>query len=473
PSLRGLVVIDGQAAAGRYEFPILTAEELRARGKELVEADDGVEERYRTGVHRLRGSDLATIVYTSGTTGEPKGVMLTHDNLLANARATREVITLSENDVALSFLPLSHVFERMLAYRALYDSVTVVFAESLSTVARDLGRVRPTLMTGVPRFYEKFVSAIHDAVDKGPAVRKKIFRWAVGVGRAAVRVELAGRRPSTLLRARRAMADRLVFSKIRERAGGRIRYFISGSAPLAPSVAEFFLARGFNILEGYGLTETSPVVTANAIGATRLGTVGRPLPGVEVRIEPDGEIATRGPNVMLGYYRRPDLTAEVLKEGWFYTGDVGQFDEDGYLTITDRKKDMIVTSGGKKIEPQPLENCLKADPLVAEAVVIGENRRFPAVLIVPDFGRLETEAHARRVEWTTHDDLVSHPAVVGRYQEVVERLNQTLGQFERIKKFAVLPSEFTMERNELTPSMKVRRKVVEDRWKEVIERMYA
>ncbi|MFB3852246.1 MAG: long-chain fatty acid--CoA ligase [Vicinamibacterales bacterium] len=471
-SLRGVVVIDGQAAAGRYNFPILTAEELRARGRELVEKDDGIEERYRTGVERMRGSDLATIVYTSGTTGEPKGVMLTHDNLLANARATREVITLSESDVALSFLPLSHVFERMLAYRALYDGVTLVFAESLSTVARDLGRVRPTLMTGVPRFYEKFVSAIHDAVDKGSAARKKIFRWAVGVGRAAVRAELAGRRPGPLLRVQRAVADRLVYRKIRERAGGRIRYFISGSAPLAPSVAEFFLALGFTILEGYGLTETSPVVTANAVGATRLGTVGRPLPGVEVRIEPDGEIATRGPNVMVGYYRRPDLTAEVIKDGWFYTGDVGRLDEDGYLTITDRKKDLIVTSGGKKIAPQPLESCLKADPLIAEAVVIGENRRFPAVLIVPDFGRLEAEARARRIEWASHEDLVAHPAVVGRYQEVVERLNQTLGQFERIKKFAVLPTEFTMERDELTPSMKVRRKVVEDRWKDVIERMY-
>lgn len=477
PDLRHLAAVvtidEQQQGASGCGFPTLTLAEVRRRGRAVLDSDPGAEARYRAGIERLREDDLATIVYTSGTTGEPKGAMLTHGNLLANARATRAVIRLDENDVALSFLPLSHVFERMLGFRALYDKVTIVFAESLATVARDLARVRPTLMTGVPRFYEKFVAAIEDAVNKGPAARRKLFNWAVDVGRAVARAKLAGRRPPLWLRIRNAIADRLVHGKIRARAGGRIRYFISGSAPLPPSIGEFFLAIGFDILEGYGLTETSPVVTANAVGATRLGTVGRPLPGVEVKIAPDGEIVTRGPNVMAGYYRRPDLTAEVLKDGWFYTGDIGHFDSDGYLTITDRKKDLIVTSGGKKIAPQPLETCLKSNPLVAEAVVIGENRRFPAVLIVPDFARLEQESSRRGIKWSGRAELVAHPTVTAIYQGIVDSLNASLGQFERIKKFAVLPSEFTMERDELTPTMKVRRRVVEQRWREVIEALYA
>jgi long-chain acyl-CoA synthetase len=379
---------------------------------------------------------------------------------------------MTPDDVVLSFLPLSHVFERLTMFRSLYNGATIAFAESLSTVPRDLARVRPTVMTGVPRFYEKFLGAVLDGVAKMPAARQKLFHWATDLGRACVREELAGRKLPLVVRFQRVVADRLVFSKIRARAGGRLRYLVSGSAPLSPSLAEFFLAIGLPIVEGYGLTETSPAVAANGVDGMRLGTVGRAVAGVEIGIAPDGEILVRGPNVMAGYYGRPDLTAEVIKDGWFYTGDIGQLDAEGYLTITDRKKDLIVTSGGKKIAPQPLEGALKANRLVAEAVVIGEGRKFPAVLIVPDFARLEDQARHLGLLPASREQLVARDEILELYQDMVDQLNVTLGQFERIKKIAILPSEFTMERNELTPTMKVRRKVVEDRWREVIDRLY-
>jgi long-chain acyl-CoA synthetase len=275
------------------------------------------------------------------------------------------------------------------------------------------------------------------------------------------------------LAARHAVADHLVLSKMRARTGGRLRFLVSGSAPLSAKIAEFFYAIGLPIIEGYGLTESSPCITANPPAAPRLGSVGRPLAGVDVRIAADGEVFARGPNIMVGYYKRPDASAEALENGWLHTGDIGQLDTDGYLTITDRKKDLIVTSGGKKIAPQPLEGQLKADPLVVEAVLIGERRKFPAALIVPDFGRLEAWAAQQNVAFASREELVKRPEVVKRYQQMLDALNATLAQFERIKRFALLPTEFTMERGELTPTMKVRRAVVEDRWRAVIDQLYA
>jgi long-chain acyl-CoA synthetase len=470
-ALKAIIVMDGQSAPGTPA--VHTLADAWALGRSIHERDPQAEVRYRDAASAVDREAVATIVYTSGTTGEPKGVMLTHSNIMSNARDSHVVFPTFESDIALSFLPLSHVFERIAFYRYLLDGVTIFFAESLTTVVRDLVRVRPTVMTGVPRVYEKFYSAIQEKVTQARGVQKILLDWALAVGQARSTAVLAGERPSLAIRVQHPLADRLVFRKVRARVGGRIRFLISGSAPLSRKIAEFFHAIGLVIIEGYGLTETSPVLTANPSDAPRFGTVGKPIPNVSIKIAPDGEILARGPNVMNGYYKHPQETREAIVDGWFHTGDIGQIDADGYLTITDRKKDLIVTSGGKKIAPQPLENLLKAHPLVAEAVLIGEGRKFPAALVVPDFAALE--ARAREAGWADapRPDLLKRPEVQALYQEQLDQVNRTLAQYERIKRFFLLPTEFTMERGELTPTMKVRRKVVETRWKEAIEQMYA
>jgi long-chain acyl-CoA synthetase len=471
PALQAIILMDGEASIDG--FPVLKFADLVTEGRAIVAADPQAEQRYRQASEAVDRHSLATIVYTSGTTGEPKGVMLTHANIMSNVLASDIVCPTTSADTALSFLPMSHVFERMAFYRYLYDGVTVVFAESLTTVARDLERVKPTIMTGVPRVYEKFYAAIQEKLRASSALQTRIFRWALGVGMANSKAEFGRQTPSPWVRLQHALADRLVFRKIRARVGGRIRYLISGSAPLSLSIGEFFHAIGLKIIEGYGLTETSPVLTSNPLDGIRFGTVGKPMPGIEIRIAPDGEILARGPNVMIGYYKRPDLTSEVIKDGWFHTGDIGEIDQDGYLTITDRKKDLIVTSGGKKIAPQPLENQLKADLLVAEAVIVGEQRKFPAALIVPDFAVLEARVRQMNLGALARAELVKHPEVLALYQALLDALNERLAQFERVKRFALLPTEFTMERGELTPTMKVRRQVVEERWRDLIEGLYA
>jgi long-chain acyl-CoA synthetase len=470
-ALEAVILMDGDAAADG--FRILTLDGVSAAGRDALSADPGLAARHEASARAIDAGCLATIVYTSGTTGDPKGVMLTHRNIMSNVLATPDVFPLDDRDTIMSFLPLSHVFERVVLYRCLYDGVTVYFAEALTTVARDLERVRPTVMTGVPRVYEKVHTALQDGMARLPQPRRALAAWGVGVGYERARAALAGRPVSGWLGLQHAVADHLVLSKMRARMGGRLRYLVSGSAPLSAKVGEFFFAIGLPVIEGYGLTESSPCITANSLAAPRLGTVGRPLRGVEVRIAGDGEVLARGPNIMQGYYKHPDVTAEAIEDGWLHTGDIGQLDADGYLTITDRKKDLIVTSGGKKIAPQPLENQLKLDPLVAEAVLIGERRKFPAALLVPDFARLESWAREKGVAFVSRAELVARPEVARRYQEILDAVNVTLAQFERIKRFAVLPTEFTMERGELTPTMKVRRAVVEERWRGVIEGLYA
>jgi long-chain acyl-CoA synthetase len=468
--LETIVVMDGDARGGK--FRVLTLDEVIDRGRLALARDPASAERYREGAAAVRPDSLATIVYTSGTTGDPKGVMLTHGNIVSNLIATQGWLGLDPTDRILSFLPLSHVFERVVLFRCLYDGVSVYFAEGMASVARDLLRVKPTVMTGVPRVWEKFYEAIQAGLKGLGGVRGKLADWAIGVGLECARRQLSGREIPWWLAARRAVADRLILSKIRERVGGRIRFLVSGSAPLSAKIGEFFFALQLPILEAYGLTESSPGISGNPIDAPRLGTVGRPLPGVEVRIASDGEILVRGPNVMGGYYKRPEATAEALAGGWLHTGDIGEVSADGYLSITDRKKDLIVTSGGKKIAPQPLENLLKADPLISEAVLIGEQRKFPAALVVPDFAKLEARLAAMKLRAASREELVRHPEVLRLYQEVLDRLNGSLAQFERVKRFALLPSEFTMERGELTPTMKVRRQVVEQRWRALIETIY-
>jgi long-chain acyl-CoA synthetase len=469
PALEAVIVFDEIAPASPS---VLSLASVIERGHAQLLNQWGVGRSFRDDARKVKPSDLAAIIYTSGTTGEPKGAMLTHRNLASNLIAAQTILRLGDEEVALSFLPLSHAFERMLAYVGLYNGVTIIFAESLETVSRDILTVRPTLMTGVPRVYEKFEARIRQKGDSLPQPRRTLFHWGLNVASARAKAEMSGRRLSGLSKLEAALAERLVWSKIRDNVGGRLHTMISGSAPLPLAVAEFFHGIGLPITEGYGLTETSPVLTGNPPGAARAGSVGRAIPGIELRIAPDGEILARGPNIMTGYYNKPVETAEALRDGWFHTGDIGTLDADGYLTITDRKKDLLVTSGGKKIAPQPLEASLKRSPLVAEAIVLGDRRKFAAALIVPDFAALERRLRDLGRPLAPREELVTRPEVIGLYEEIVEALNQELSQFERIKKIRLLPREFTIESGELTPTLKIRRKTIEENWQGEIEAMY-
>ncbi len=457
------------------EAPIegtLSFEEVRAKGREALAADP---EAVRKRAAEVKADDLATLIYTSGTTGDPKGVMLVHSNLVSNVEASLQVFPeLTTDDVALSFLPLCHVFERMGGhYLMLRAAVTIAYAEGVDKVPANMLEVRPTIMLSVPRLYEKMYARVQEKVASDPPQRQKIFRWALGVGREFFRHKVDGTTPGLLLRLKHAVADALVFSKIKERTGGRLRLFVSGGAPLAREIAEFFGAAGLLILEGYGLTETSPVITVNSPTALKPGSVGKPIVGVEVRIAADGEILTRGPHVMKGYFKKPDATAEVIdKDGWFHTGDVGVLDEKGFLIITDRKKDIIVTSGGKNIAPQPIENRIKTNKFVTEIVMIGNKRNFPAALLVPNFETLEAWAKERKIAYRDRDDLLAKAEVVEHYETVIKDLTKDLAQFERIKKVALLGREFSLEAGELTPTLKVKRRVVEQKYKDLIDRMY-
>jgi long-chain acyl-CoA synthetase len=472
PALEAVVAMDEAAPGAPPSTSALALGDVERRGHARMTGEWGAAREFRDAARAVSAHDLATIIYTSGTTGEPKGVMLTHANLVANMRAASAALEISQDDVALSFLPLSHAFERMVSYVYLFSGVTIVFAESFDTVGRDMARVRPTVLTGVPRVYEKLHARIVDTAQAAGAARAAVFRWAVNAGLARAKLVLRGRPAGPITSLKTAIGDRLVYSAIREKLGGRLRFVASGSAPLASNVMEFFHAVGIPIIEGYGLTETAPILTFNPLHALRVGTVGRPIPGVELRIAEDGEILARGPNVMRGYFNKPEATAEVLKDGWFHTGDIGQIDAEGYLSITDRKKDLLVTSGGKKIAPQPIEGVLKQSPLVGEAVLLGDRRKYAAVLIVPEFTALERRLKDLGRPPAARAELVTRPDVVALYQEIVDALNRELSQFERIKRMALLPSEFSIESGELTPSLKVKRKVVEQRWHDQIEALY-
>ena len=463
-----LVAMDPPAAgpAGDHAFAALIE-----RGAALRAADPGA---FTAAAAAVRPDDLATIIYTSGTTGEPKGAMLTHGNIASNVAASLEVLRYQAADLHLSFLPLCHIFERMAGfYSILAAGAGIAYAGSIESVAADAAEVRPTVMTAVPRFFEKVNARVLASAAARPPVARAIFRWGLGLGLARARAYYA-RRPLPPLKALMLpLADRLVMAKVRARMGGRLRFCVSGSAPLSPAVMEFFYAIGIPIIEGYGLTETSPVITVNPFGREKPGTVGPPIPGVEVRIGDQGEILTRGPHVMKGYYRNEAATREALRDGWFHTGDVGHLDGDGYLVITDRIKDLLVLAGGKKVAPQPLEGKLKTSPWIAEVVMIGDRRSYVTCLIVPDFPALEAEARARG--WTTADrrGLLEHADVRALYQAELDRLNADLAPFEQIKRFALLDRELSQEAGELTPTLKVKRKVVMATFAPVIEQLYA
>jgi len=459
PSIERIVLVAGAAPPPGAE----SFEAFRARGAGVTRAEfDGWCERPRP-------EDLATLIYTSGTTGDPKGVMLTHDNLVSNVVTGCTLLGLEGHFTALSFLPLSHSFERMVDYCFFYKGVTIAYAESIQAVPQNLQEVRPHVFVAVPRLYEKVMARAYENAAAGGGLKNRIFRWAVEVGKQALRERLAFRNPGARVR----IADKLVFAKLRERLGGRLEFAMSGGAPLPRDVAEFFWAAGVPIYEGYGLTETSPVISVNVRGSVKLGTVGRPMPGIEVRIADDGEIVTRGPNVMRGYYDNPEATAEVLDgDGWFKTGDIGHLDEEGFLVITDRKKELIVNAYGKNIAPAPIENALKASRYVGQAVVVGDRRQFLSALLVPDFEAFGAWAAAEKLEGPVEAQL-RHPRARALFQAEVDRVNAQLARYEQLRSFEVVPNEFTLEGGELTPTLKVKRRVVQTKYKELLDRLYA
>jgi long-chain acyl-CoA synthetase len=469
-----LVLVMDAPAAGERSYPdALPLAEVSAHGRAILETDARASERFRQLAISRNELDVATIVYTMDESGDLKGAMLTHANLLANVRATEQRLPVRPDDLALSLLPLSHVFERMALYRYLHDGVPTVFVESLMTVMRDLRRVEPTVMTGVPRVFEKFLGAIEEEMGRASVVRRAVVGWALRIGGRHARSLAEGRRAGRLLRVLHRLADRVVLARIRQGTGGRLRRVVCGSAALPARVREFFAAIGIPIYEGYGLTETSPVLTANGPGNERQGTVGPPLPGVEIRIADDGEILARGPNVMIGYHARPDLTDAAFAGGWFHTGDIGRLDADGFLTITDRKKDLIVTAGGKKIAPAPLEAALKKSALVADAVLIGENRKFISALIVPNFVQLDAYLRAAGLPAGPEDEIVQRADILQVYQGLVDAVNGGLAQFERIKRFALIPTTRTLCRDGCTPTMLARRRAFEAQWRAIVDRVYA
>jgi len=428
---------------------------------------------YKEDALTVKPDDLATLIYTSGTTGEPKGVMLTHDNIYSNVEASRKAIPFEGRDVGLSFLPLSHIFERMAGHYMMFATGTsIAYAESIDTVAANMGEVRPTLVLSVPRLYEKMYARILETALTGGFLKKKIFFWARGVAERWAKEKLAGKEPGGLLAWQYAIAQKLVFSKLKTRTGGRLRYFVSGGAPLSPDINKFFYAAGLEILEGYGLTETSPVIAVNTPDNFRIGTVGKPIDGVEIRIASDGEILTRGPHVMKGYYNKPDATREAIEpDGWFHTGDIGEL-RDGFLAITDRKKDIIVTAGGKNIAPQPLENKVKTNKYVAQAVMLGDKRKFPSMLVVPNFDQLERWATKRNIIWTDRAQLLRMPTIQAKMEQEVNKELAGAAHFEIPKKIGLIEHDFSIEKGELTPTQKVKRRAIDKHYKALIDSLY-
>lgn len=466
PGLRHVIAFD-EAARGAAD---LTLADVEARGAAVDSAQRAAD--WEREARAVQPGDLATIIYTSGTTGAPKGVMLTHDNFWSNVRGTSDVIPMGSQEVALSFLPLSHIFERTGDYWFFATGTSIAYVDSFDLVPICMQEVRPTIAMSVPRLYEKMYARVLENALSGSGLKKRIFFWARAVAERWADERLAGRTPAGMLAMQYGIAQKLVFSKLKERTGGRLRYFVSGGAPLASEINKFFYAAGLTILEGYGLTETSPVIGVNTPDHFRIGTIGKPVNGVEVQIAPDGEILTRGPHVMKGYWNKPEATAEAIDaEGWFHTGDIGVI-EDGYLRITDRKKDIIVTAGGKNIAPQPIENLIKTNKYVSQAVMIGDRRKFPILLVVPNYDNLEKWAGLKGILWTDRAQLLQMPTIQAKMEKEVNGQLTGLAHFETPKKIALLEHDFSIESGEMTPTLKVKRRVIDQRYKSVIDALY-
>jgi long-chain acyl-CoA synthetase len=456
-SIEKIVVMDGIETAHAIHMHRLMQTEIATRDPAMDDMG-----------HAISSEDLATIIYTSGTTGTPKGAMLTHGNMAANISYSLPEFKVGLKDRCISFLPLSHVTARHVDLAMMYHGVTLAYCPQIEQLPQALAEVKPTIFVGVPRVYEKVYNQVTIRTKTFP--KRSIYHWALSVGKRHKAETLAGKTSQSW---EWKLADRLVFSQVRAGMGGQVKTYISGGAPLGRELADWYATIGIRIHEGYGLTETSPVIAVNTPAAHKIGTVGKPLPNIEVRIAEDGEILVRGPSVFIGYWNRPEETTAAFTGEWFKTGDIGNIDDDGFLSITDRKKDLIKTSGGKFIAPQPIENSLKHNVLIAEAVILGDKRKFPAVLIAPHFPLLEDWARANHVTFSSRQELVANPSVRALYEGIVADLNQGLARFEKLKKVIVVPDQFSPEDGTLTASMKLRRRVVEARYRDQIEDLYA
>ncbi|HMT06407.1 MAG TPA: long-chain fatty acid--CoA ligase [Pyrinomonadaceae bacterium] len=468
PTLETVIFFDD---AGNDVENSISLEELERRGEALRDEQPDLIDQL---IEATSAGDIATLIYTSGTTGEPKGVMLTHANILSNVVDAAEKYTFEGRDVSLSVLPLSHIFERTGMYVYLMYGMAVHYAESIEKVPDNLKEVRPTIFIGVPRIFEKVYEKARIAAARSNPIRERIFDWAIEVAKEYASTIERGEEVSMALYAKHNLADKIVYQKFRDFFGGNLRFCITGGAALADEIYLIFTGAGIRIMQGYGLTETSPVISSNNPQNVRVGTVGKPIRNVEVRIAADGEIEARGPGVMLGYYHKEQATKEVFTDdGWFRTGDIGEIDADGYLKITDRKKELFKTSGGKYIAPSPIEQRIKASRFVSQAVLVGNERKFPAALIVPNFEMLESYAELKGLELKTPEDYCSNEKILDLFERQVAKETEGLSQFEKVKKIALLPAELTVDGGELTPTLKVKRRVIDEKYRAVIDELYS
>lgn len=465
PCLRKIIVFDDGLIPGGKESAVSFSDVIEAGRASKKDAD--LEKR----LEEASMDDLATLIYTSGTTGEPKGVMLHHSNFYHSFLAHNERLDVSDRDVSMCFLPLSHVFERAWSYFALGSGMTIVYCDDTARIVEYLQEARPTVMCAVPRFYEKIYSAVFEKLETAPPKKKKLFLWAIRTGEDVYKKKKEEEPIPLFLGLRHRVAEALVLKKIQGIVGGRIRFFPCAGAPLSRRIEEFFHSAGIRITYGYGLTETTATVTCHEKFHFRPGTVGKPIKGVEVRIAPNGEILVRGGNVMKGYYKKPEATAEVFENGWFKTGDVGVL-EDGYLTITDRIKDLMKTSGGKYIAPQYVETVVGNDHFIEQISVIGDGRKYVSALIVPSFDALEEYARSRAVPFSSWEELVRHPDVIAFYRKRIDAHQEELADYEKVKRFALLARPFTQESGAMTPTMKLKRKVIAEAYRDLIDAMY-
>lgn len=463
PELENIVLFGGGV---KHERVISLDDFMR-----LGSSDKGHElkRRLETGL----GDEVATLAYTSGTTGQLKGVALTHTNILSNVDAAGTVFDVGPNDTCLSFLPLSHTFERVDGYYfMLLSGALIAYAESIDTVPQNLVEVQPTVVVSVPRLYEKMYARVMERVLEGPEIRKQLFFFALRIGAKRLKVLLSGKELNFSLRVVFAVARSLVFSKLHARLGGRLRFFISGGAPLVSNVAEFFNAAGIPIYEGYGLTETGGGIAVNNKGALKIGTVGKAFPGIEIKIADDGEILLRGPGVFKEYWELAEETKDAFVEDWFKTGDVGELDEEGFLKITDRKKDLIVTAGGENVAPQFLENLFKSDKFLSNALVYGDRKPYLIALLVPNFENLEKYARLKEIDYLNECGLVSHPRILNLVRRRMDRLQSDLPAFSQVKRFTLVSRDFSADVGEITPTMKIKRRVIQQRFSQLLEGMY-
>lgn len=471
-TLNHAIVMDTVPSDKKLDW-VMTMKELIELGKKETE---NYEKKLDENLNKLKPDDLCSLVYTSGTTGLPKGVMLTHKNFSSNVWNTLDVIPIRNSDSVLSFLPLSHVLERMAGYYGMiFVGGTINYAVSIDTVRDNMPETRPTLMISVPRLYEKMYAGVLQKIEEDSSLKQKIFQWALEVGKQYIEAKKKGT-TGVILDIQFFLANKLVFSKIKEKTGNRLRFFVSGGAPLAKHLGDFFAALDILILEGYGLTESSPVITCNRLEKYKFGTVGLPIPGVEIKIANDGEILAKGDNIMKGYWKNDVATKETLEEIegeiWLHTGDIGNIDEDGFLTITDRKKEIIVMSNGKNVAPQPIENLLKSSKYISQVVMIGNDRKFMSALIAPDFEQLKLYSDEKKISYNNNKELIDNIEIKTLFDEELEKIMSDLPRYEKIKKYILLPRELSQDEDELTPTLKIKRKIVNEHFKDEIANLY-